>query len=547
MTMMPLEALYASEMLFALSSDDRIVLRAYEKSLSYGGGFYTVAKRLRPTEPVTQSWIASLTRRFHLAVKLFAGEHGIPVEDRTKDHEERMEDLAERYRAQFPRPQGVYLIVRQRELAKVWHSYKPESCPNPDYRLLSRETSLVLHYYFYLVDPQWGPMIVKICSHAPFGASVILNGHQWLARQAAAQGLRVEAVDNAIVSCDDPPRLQALADSLSESRMRAVADKWLYRLLPIFTKEERLQAGLSYQYSHVQYERSHNLVFKKPEVLNDLFERLIDANRRYFGPATIKTVFGVGPQGLPSKELGVRTKKTPEGLTSFRIQMKRSSLRQYNKLLGRLLRTELCVNDPDDLGIGRDLSQYSELRARADGVILRFEERERAVYQKALPTRALEELAAPARVGKTQVAGLRIDHPRVLAVAESMVGATNFLAGFTNQSLRQEVQKRLGLDEDSYGPTRMNYDLKKFRAQSMVEKIEGVNSYRLTQSGLPQVLSLLQLRHGLLEPVLSMSRAPVQPFPGKTSPSLGPLETHYKAWDQQLHQLLGALNMPLKN
>ena len=547
---MVLEELYAQETLFSLLSEDRIQVRGYEKNMCYEGGFYTLAKTLRPNTSVvvSQSWIGSLARRFHEGVRNFAEEHAIPIVTRKKksDSDERLEDLAKRYRANFTRPTGVYLIVKQQELVPSYRSERCEKVADPNYRYITRPRCLVFQYYYYLVDATWGEMCVKFSSNAPFQATIWLNGHHWLVRQASQSDLKLESFDNGILRCDDPATLQRLADRLSESHIRMVCDEWVYRLFPVFTNAERMAFGLRYEYSQGQYERSHSLVFRKADVANDLFQRLIDTNRRHFGAATIKTIFSGTHLGAHPKRLSTTTKRTKEGLTTFKIQHKNSILRQYNKYLGEMLRTELCVNKLEDLGLGKGLSNFAALRARADEVLEDFQKREFAVYQKALPRGVVEEWAKPTQVGKTRVAGLRIDNKRVLAVAESMVVATHCFEGFANRSLRQEVQQRLRVDEDDYKASQLHYDLRKFQAQGMVERVDGTNRYRVTNHGLPRLLALLQLRQGLLDPLLSASTDPSQSTRLEQAQFDG-LEAHYKAWTDRLHQISEALTMPPLN
>ena len=547
---MVLEELYAQETVFSLLSEDRIQVRAYEKNMCYAGGFYTVAKTLRPNAKVvaSQSWIGSLARRFHEGVRNFAGEHAIPIVTRKKrsDSDERLEDLAKRYRADFKRPTGVYLIVKQQELVPSYRSERCEKVADPNYRYITRPKCLVYQYYYYLVDATWGEMCVKFSSNAPFQTTIWLNAHHWLAHQASESDLKLESFDNGILRCDDPATLQRLADRLSESHVRMVCDEWLYRLFPVFTERERMAFGFRYEYSQGQYERSHSLVFRKADVANDLFQRLIDANRRHFGAATIKTIFSGTHLGAHPKRLSTTTKRTKEGLTTFKVQHKKSVLRQYNKYLGEMLRTELCVNDPDDLGLGKGLSNFAALRTRADAILEDFQKREYAVFQKALPRGVVEEWAKPTHVGRTKVAGLRIDNKRVLAVAESIVAATHCFEGFANRSLREDVRQRLRVDEDGYKASQLSYDLRKFQAQRMVERIDGTNRYRVTNDGLPRLLALLQLRQGLLDPLLSASTDPSE-SPCIDQAQLDGIEARYKAWADQLHGISEALSMPLQN
>ena len=42
--------------------------------------------------------------------------------------------------------------------------------------------SYVNHYSFHIIDHHWGHITIKMSGHAPFGAQIILNGHEWVER-----------------------------------------------------------------------------------------------------------------------------------------------------------------------------------------------------------------------------------------------------------------------------------------------------------------------------------------------------------------------------
>jgi hypothetical protein len=47
---------------------------------------------------------------------------------------------------------------------------------------------VVNHYSFHILDPQWGHATIKMSGHPPFPAQVMLNGHEYVARQAKQEG-----------------------------------------------------------------------------------------------------------------------------------------------------------------------------------------------------------------------------------------------------------------------------------------------------------------------------------------------------------------------
>jgi hypothetical protein len=68
-------------------------------------------------------------------------------------------------------------------------------------------------YYFYILDPDFGPGFIKICTYAPWPAKVWLNGHEWGKRQAIKAGVAFTALSNGFQSTAEPERLQAICDS----------------------------------------------------------------------------------------------------------------------------------------------------------------------------------------------------------------------------------------------------------------------------------------------------------------------------------------------
>jgi hypothetical protein len=98
------------------------------------------------------------------------------------------------------------------------------------------------HYYIYALDRDFGPFFLKFCTYFPFNAKLCINGHEYAKRQLARRGIAFEALDNGILSCANPKRLQQICDNLSGDMINALLRKWLARLPPPFTGADR-QAG----------------------------------------------------------------------------------------------------------------------------------------------------------------------------------------------------------------------------------------------------------------------------------------------------------------
>jgi hypothetical protein len=136
-------------------------------------------------------------------------------------------ELAEEYLAKTQIRQGVFLILVGRAQAPVWdvttihHHIEPKR-PKP----------YVNHYSFHILDPEWGHLTIKISGHPPFPAQVILNGHEYVACQAAKAGIRFTKEGNCFTQISDAAGLAKIADTLSGQqaigRLCEVCERWIY-------------------------------------------------------------------------------------------------------------------------------------------------------------------------------------------------------------------------------------------------------------------------------------------------------------------------------
>ena len=72
---------------------------------------------------------------------------------------------------------------------------------------LEKKTEFVNQYSFHIMDPVWGHLTIKMSGHPPFGAQVILNGHEYVACAAQAAGIRFAKEDNCFTGIADPQGL----------------------------------------------------------------------------------------------------------------------------------------------------------------------------------------------------------------------------------------------------------------------------------------------------------------------------------------------------
>lgn len=206
-------ALYAELLDGVYDCMDRIVLRAYCRFLQAQGGFRLWWRRWQGSEErLNNPQIMRLAGRFSRRVRAWAEQHGVPV---IFTHAgERKDEVAAKYLPTDPAFRGVFLIVVGRAPASVW-----EVVSNAEGRIrkIRRKDPQpwVNHYAFHIWDEEWGHVIVRFCPHPPYNALVIVNGHEWVAREAERRGLKFRKEDNCFTDWSNAASLEQIAETSS--------------------------------------------------------------------------------------------------------------------------------------------------------------------------------------------------------------------------------------------------------------------------------------------------------------------------------------------
>ena len=209
---------------------DRIVLNAYFSLGHRPGGFRVWWRRWHDDsdEQLDNAHLMRLAGRFARRVRASAQAHGIPVIDCKAG--ERKHQIAEEYLAEHQVGPGVFLILVARAPATVWKVSRSAggSDPPPGRRRGSSSTTT----RFTSSTPTWGHVTIKISGHPPFGAQVILNGHEYVAAGRARRRRLREGGKLLHARSATPSGLAQIADTLSQpgtiGRLGQVIDRWIY-------------------------------------------------------------------------------------------------------------------------------------------------------------------------------------------------------------------------------------------------------------------------------------------------------------------------------
>jgi len=162
---------------------DRLYLNGYIGPLATSGGLVTFMREQLGKPIPSPVVLGQVTEKFREAVKTLAeGEH-IPIYQ--FDPKEKKDDFANRIRQQRGIRDGIVFIGVAQEKAQAFQGKKIDG----QFQYRRDKTVYVHHYYFYLDDADFGPLFIKVCSYAPWGTKLCLNGHEWAKRQLEKKGI----------------------------------------------------------------------------------------------------------------------------------------------------------------------------------------------------------------------------------------------------------------------------------------------------------------------------------------------------------------------
>lgn len=271
-----------------LEGIDRMYLNGYVPSLQTGAGFAYFVKEQLGYPIASTAMIAPMSRAFVDRIEQFVAQEGLDLVSFRKG--ERKDEVAQAYLRAFEGAQGVLFVGKAQEKASVFRTEKRTNEAGVKYPWIIRSTALVNHYYFYILERDFGPLFIKFCAYFPYAVKVCLNGHEWLKRQLDKRGMTYEALDNGILSCDDPRAVQRLADRLDERKIEAVFRKWLRRLPHPFLPRHRV-AGYRYRLSILQAEFALTQVLDRPLTGRCFFEEVIRENLDLGRPDRVQLIF----------------------------------------------------------------------------------------------------------------------------------------------------------------------------------------------------------------------------------------------------------------
>ena len=535
---------------------DRITLNAYYRLGQSGGGIRSWWRNWKGSDQgLSDAGMKAVAGEFGRRLNAWCRQHHIPFIDCHAGDDKHQ--IAQSLLPKDPNFQGVFAVLVGRASGPVW---RVQLSPKGKILNLAHQDPWphVQHYYFQIIDPEWGHVMVRMCGYPPFGAQITLNGHEWVYRQALSQRNLVVQEGNCFVAGSDFPAIDLLSGRLLGEELapslQAVCERWLYSACLCFglRVEDQTRSRFRYTFSVWELEYSRNLLFGDGQLMDQIYQKLLDRTRGPLDLKALKTIFGVRHRQARSK----RSQKQRPGrsepevskevqrvgdhdVTVFTLRWGNLVLKIYDKG-ERVLRIEVKVLNTKALRVGKLLEKVPQMLTRMQEMLVRFLGVVQAAHVSFIDAGQFESWAQPSQRGNRRLAGLDLNKARNRAVVRGLVALSSAPEGFTVPELAEQVRQRLNCSPQEYSTRRAAYDLAKARGKGLSERVAGHCRYQCQPRQLRTLCAYVVLREEVLKPLLAGAKCDRLHDPPK---QMAPLDEQYVLLHAQMNRTFELLGL----
>jgi hypothetical protein len=528
---------------------DRIVLNAFFPLGQTGGGVRSWWRQLNGDDSqLDDKHLREMAGTFSRRLHAFCAKQGIAIIEASSG--QRKHELAAPHVPKDPTFRGLFLVITGNAPAPIWEVKRNTAGQITQIRH-RKNWPYVKHYYFHLIDREWGHVTIRMCGYPPFGAQLILNGHEWVEREAQRKCLTAVKEGSCFVEGSDFAAVNRVAARLHQEsaigRLRELCERWIYSTCLCFalTHEEQKRIGFAYQYSVFQLELSRNLLFLRGTTMDEVYQKFIDRTRAPLDLKQVKTIFGFSHRPHHGPKRGrerIQVVKAVEAksydLTVFKVQWGNLTLKIYDKG-GRVLRIEVVAHNVKDLRGGKILDKLPELLKRMREMLVRFLGTVQAAHVAFLDEGAYERWSKPTQRGTRRLAGIDFNKARNRQVVDAVVALSTRPGGFTLAQVAEAVQQRAGRSLKNYSSRNAAYDLAKLKGKKLVHPVKGSRRYKADPSGVRAMCAYLILRDKVIKPLLA---GVVRPF-GRAPKVQAPVDQHYVRLREELNRTFETIGL----
>ena len=211
-----------------------------------------------------------------------------------------------------------------------------------------------------------------------------------------------------------------------------------------------------------------------------------------------------------------------------------------------ILRTEAASNNVNDYGVKKAVENLPILQNSLSAINDNYLNVQQDILETFVDRGQLRKLAEPTvtSTGK-RIPGLKLDHPRQLALMHALVRFAHIAAGntFTTAEIRPAVIAALGCAPENYTLASLRYDLSKLRAKGLVAKLPNSRRYQLLPQGYSICLLFLKLFERVYAPLTAGLLSPIKADARLESQRRSQLDRLYQRVIDDLNTLVRAVGL----
>ena len=493
---------YKEKISGTLSCLDRIVLTGTLPQMCYSAGMtsYLYSQGIKIFD--YPKFAEPFKKELRSNAERIAKEENVAIEFVAKTHI-RKEDLVKKVLDKRGTHPGLVHIISAMESCP---SYKPWHDKSTGKTFLKGGTGKCLHYYFYFIDPYLGLGYIRVPTWSPFTLQVYLNGHNLLANELDKAGVKYTMIDNAFDSIEDFDKAQLLSDKLEVNKIHQRLDLLAKTYCPVHQS-----FGQVYHWSIMQVEYATDIIFKKQQDLQGIYDELVSTAIHTVKPDNIATFLGHKLDPKYQAEMGNNYNIRIEG-SRIKHTMGKNSIKMYNKF-SKILRIETTSNDVSFFKHYRQvehhngstskklapvkkniysLSAISDLFKASNKRYLEFIS---AFDSRETGRKRLDRITQSKQINNRNYKGFNFFNQQDLTLMLTVLRGEFNISGFRNKDLRVHLP--------TFNFSKISRLIKRLHLFGLIKKVGKTYKYYLSRLGKEVVITAQKFKEAVLIPALN--------------------------------------------
>lgn len=426
------------------------------------------------------------------------------------------EDLARSIAERDGVKEGLICVLRTVEPCRTFSVRRQEG------RLeIFNKVGKCLQFYFYLIDPEFGFMHVRVQSWLPYEIQVYLNGREWLARQLDAAGVGYLRHHNALLRIDDLDKASALCERFAHRSWPRVLDAFARRFNPHLPALLTIGASAGYYWVADQAEIATDVMFRDRPSLAAIMPDLACHAALHLSSQDVLQFLGRKLHPALAAEVVTNARRTDGWRVKHRVAQ--NWIKVYNRV--SVLRVETTINNPREFRVLRVFTDEHGRRERrwcpmnkgvanmwryfqvGIGANLRYLTALAAVPLKGEGVRALDTLCRSRTRDGHHHPRFNPLTPKDLALFRAVLTGSYTITGFRNHDITAQLYPSPPHDHTDLRRrcARTSRLIAKLRGHGLVAKVPRARLYRVTPYG-QRVLTAAIAYHDDLFPTAYLAR-----------------------------------------